>query len=78
MGRRGARPALGVPLHEIDTEVHLWQGEAGTLVPPAMGRYLAEQIPRCNARLLPGEGQLLIIDHMTDLIEALTEHRTAP
>jgi hypothetical protein len=43
-----------------------------------MGRYLAEQIPRCNARLLTGEGHLLIIDHMTDLIEALTERRTAP
>jgi pimeloyl-ACP methyl ester carboxylesterase len=68
----------GFSLHEIGTEVHLWQGEADTLVPPAMGRYLAEQIPRCHARLLPGEGHLLIIDHMTDLIEALGERRAAP
>ena len=68
----------GFSLHEIGTEVHLWQGEADTLVPPAMGRYLAEQIPRCHARLLPGEGHLLMIDHMADLIEALGERRDAP
>ena len=42
-----------------------------TLVPPAMGRYLAAQLPRCHARMLPGEGHLLIIDRMPDLIEAL-------
>jgi pimeloyl-ACP methyl ester carboxylesterase len=67
----------GFSLREIDTEVHLWQGGADTLVPPAMGRYLAEQIPHCHARMLPGEGHLLIIDRMTDLIEALGERRAA-
>jgi pimeloyl-ACP methyl ester carboxylesterase len=60
----------GFPLSEIGTEVHLWQGEADTLVPPAMGRYQAEQLPNCHFRLLPGEGHLLIIDRMPDLIEA--------
>jgi len=63
----------GFPLREIEPEVHLWQGEADTLVPPAMGRYLAEQIPKCHARLLPGEGHLLIIDRMPDLIEAFRQ-----
>lgn len=48
-----------------------WLPVAGpnTLVPPAMGRYLAEQIPNCHARLLPGEGHLLIIDRVTDLVQ---------
>jgi pimeloyl-ACP methyl ester carboxylesterase/predicted nucleotidyltransferase len=64
-----ARP-WGFSLSEIEPEVHLWQGEADTLVPPAMGRYQAAQIPHCHARYLPGEGHLLIIDHMPDLIEA--------
>ncbi len=67
----------GFSPREIAAEVHLWQGEADTLVPPAMGRYLAGQIPRGQARLLPGEGHLLIIDRMTDLIEALGEGRPA-
>jgi len=60
----------GFSLREIQPEVHLWQGEADTIVPPAMGRYQAEQIPHCLLRMFPGEGHLLIIDRMPDLIEA--------
>jgi len=60
----------GFSLREIQPEVHLWQGEADVLVPPAMGRYQAAQIPHCHARFLPGEGHLLIIEHMPDLLEA--------
>ena len=61
----------GFSLRDIQPEVHLWQGEADTLVPPAMGKYQAAQIPRCHFTLLPGEGHLLIIDRMPDLIAAL-------
>ncbi len=68
----------GFSLREIEPEVYLWQGEADTLVPPAMGRYLAEQIPHCHARMLPGEGHLLIIDRMPDLIEAFRQMAPPP
>ena len=68
----------GFSLREIEPEVYLWQGEADTLVPPAMGRYLAAQIPRCHARMLPGEGHLLIIDRMPDLIEAFRQVTPPP
>jgi pimeloyl-ACP methyl ester carboxylesterase len=68
----------GFSLHEIQPEVHLWQGEADTLVPPAMGRYLAQQIPHCQARLLPGEGHLLIIEHMPEFAEALRQPAQPP
>ncbi|HXW87546.1 MAG TPA: alpha/beta hydrolase [Streptosporangiaceae bacterium] len=61
----------GFSLREVQPEVYLWQGESDTLVPPAMGRWLADQIPHCHATMLPGEGHLLIIDRMPDLIEAL-------
>jgi pimeloyl-ACP methyl ester carboxylesterase len=67
----------GFSLSEIKPEVHLWQGEADVLVPPAMGRYQAAHIPHCHARLLPGEGHLLVIDHMPDLIEAFRTGSTA-
>jgi len=60
----------GFPLSEIEPQVLLWQGEADTLVPPAMGRYLAGQIPHCHATMLPGEGHLLVIERMPDLVEA--------
>lgn len=42
----------------ITAEVHLWHGEADVLAPVAMGRYLAEAIPNCTARFLPGEGHV--------------------
>ena len=42
----------------IPAEVHLWHGEADVLAPVAMGRYLAEAIPNCTARFLPGEGHV--------------------
>ncbi len=61
----------GFSLREIQPEVHLWQGEADTLVPPAMGKYQAAQIPRCHSTLLRGEGHLLIIDRMPDVVAAL-------
>jgi pimeloyl-ACP methyl ester carboxylesterase len=60
----------GFSLREIEPEVHLWQGEEDTLVPPAMARYQASQIPRSHLTLFPGEGHLLIIDRMPDLIQA--------
>jgi pimeloyl-ACP methyl ester carboxylesterase len=60
----------GFSPRDISQEVYLWQGEADTLVPPAMGRYLAEQIRHCHATMLPGAGHLLIIDRMPDLIGA--------
>ncbi len=63
----------GFSRREIQPEVLLWQGEADTLVPPAMGRYQAAQIPRCRFTLLPGEGHLLIIDRMPDLATALRQ-----
>jgi pimeloyl-ACP methyl ester carboxylesterase len=42
----------GFVLREIQPVVHLWQGEADTLVPAAMGKYQAAQIPRCHFTLL--------------------------
>jgi pimeloyl-ACP methyl ester carboxylesterase len=63
----------GFSLREIKQEVFLWQGEADTLVPPAMGRYQAEQIPRSHATTIPGAGHLLIVDRMPDLMGAFRQ-----
>jgi len=68
----------GFSLREVQPEVYLWQGESDTLVPPAMGRWQAEQIPHCHATMLPGEGHLLIIDRMPDLMEAFREGARPP
>jgi pimeloyl-ACP methyl ester carboxylesterase len=58
-------------LRDIAMEVHLWQGEEDVNVPASMGRYQAESIPNCRATFLPGEGHLLIVDHMEEMLTAL-------
>jgi hypothetical protein len=46
-----------------------WQGRADVLVPPAMGRYLAAQIPDCHATFFPEDGHLLF-DYMSEIARA--------
>jgi len=65
-----ARP-WGFRLEDITTEVHLWQGEEDVNVPPSMGRYQARAIPKCQATFYPGEGHLLIVDHIDEMLESL-------
>jgi pimeloyl-ACP methyl ester carboxylesterase len=64
----------GFRLEDISIEVHLWHGEDDTVVPPAMGRYLAETIPNCQARFLPGEGHFsLLPNHVDEILEVLVK-----
>jgi pimeloyl-ACP methyl ester carboxylesterase len=59
----------GFDLREVSVPVFLWQGESDVLVPPAMGRHQAGQIRNCQARFFPGEGHLLVIDHMAEILD---------
>ncbi len=61
----------GFDLGEIKVPVYLWQGEADVLVTPAMGRYQAEQIPNCRAQFFPGEGHLLVVDRIAEILDEL-------
>lgn len=65
-----ARP-WGFRPEDISMEVHLWQGEADVMVPPSMGRYLAQAIPNCRARFYPGEGHLLMVNRAEEILTAL-------
>ena len=58
-------------LEEITMEVHLWQGEADSMIPPSMGRYQAQAMPNCHARFYPDEGHLLVIERMGEINRAL-------
>lgn len=80
--RQGSRGAaldvvlLGRPwgfrLEEIQTPIYLWQGEEDVLVPPAMGRYMAGALPNCRARFFPGEGHLLFVDRIAEIVAAFS------
>jgi pimeloyl-ACP methyl ester carboxylesterase len=62
----------GFRLEDIPIEVYLWHGEDDTVVPPAMGRYLAEAISNCPARFIPGEGHFsLLPNHVGEILNTL-------
>jgi pimeloyl-ACP methyl ester carboxylesterase len=42
--------------------VGLWYGRADSLVPEAMGQYLAREIPTAEAHFYPGQGHLSIYE----------------
>jgi pimeloyl-ACP methyl ester carboxylesterase len=60
----------GFRLQDIRMRMHLWQGEADTETPLAMGRYQADAIPDCKAHFIPGEGHFSIMVHCMDEILA--------
>jgi len=66
-----ARP-WGFRLEEIAMPVYLWHGGADTMVPPAMGRYVAKTIPNCVARFYPDEGHIsLLANHLEEVLQKL-------
>lgn len=52
----------GFDLEDINTPLRVWQGEQDPLVPPAMGHYLAEQLPNCQTSFIPDVGHCLFLD----------------
>ena len=63
----------GFDLNHISVPVHLWHGEEDRAAPPAMGRYIANTIPNCRARFIPGEGHTtLFINHEAEIFGVLT------
>jgi pimeloyl-ACP methyl ester carboxylesterase len=65
-----ARP-WGFRLEAIRRPVDVWQGEADTNVPPAMGRYYARTIPNARAHFFPGEGHFMFLNHVPEIFGAL-------
>ncbi len=51
----------GFAPEDVRVPVFLWQGEQDLMVPPAHGRWLAEQLPTCTPRLLPDDGHLTLM-----------------
>jgi len=63
--------AWGFELKDISIPVHLWYWQDDQAIPPGMGRYLENELPTTISHFLPGGGHLSIIDHWTEIIEAL-------
>tara|TARA_B100000029_G_scaffold466836_2_gene502674 strand:- start:145 stop:894 length:750 start_codon:yes stop_codon:yes gene_type:complete len=63
-----------VPLGEISTEVHIWQGSDDRYT-GSMGEYMAELIPNSHLNIVDGEGHYWIIDHLEEMLAPLVESR---
>jgi len=62
----------GFELRDVKMPVQLWHGEVDKVVPPAFGRYQAENLPQCKARFMPGEGHISVgVNHAEQIIRAL-------
>jgi len=57
---------------EIAAPTTLWHGELDAAVPVEAARRLAAAIPRCEARILPDEGHLLVHAHAEEILRSLT------
>lgn len=58
----------GFAVADVGFPVTLWQGELDENVPVAWGRHLAERLPNCTARFVPGEGHFLIFEHFDEIL----------
>ena len=65
----------GFRMDEITVPVYLWQGTDDRLVPEAMGQYLAAAIPGCRATFVEGEGHLLFLTRIDEIILAMSPYR---
>ena len=60
----------GFNLYAVKAPVYLWQGLEDINVSPAMGHYLAENLPDCQAHFLEGEGHIsLAYNHLEGILQ---------
>ena len=65
----------GFDVAEIASPVDLWHGLEDSFTPPSMGRYLAEKLPNCRSRFLPGEGHFLLFPLWRDILTCIAREQ---
>ena len=62
----------GFALEDIAVPVDVWHGTADKNVPFAHGKAMAERIPRARFHECPGEGHLLVVAHLEEILRTIT------
>lgn len=62
----------GFRLEDISLPVHLWQGDVDRNVPFVHGKLMAERIPGAQFHECPGEGHLLVVPHLEEILRTVT------
>ena len=63
----------GFPLDKINVKVHFWFCEFDHSAPPAMGRYLSNTLPNCEATFVPDAGHLWILEHLIEVLDVIKQ-----
>ena len=63
----------GFRLEDITTPVHVWHGDDDQNVPISHGRLQAQRIPGARMHDCPGEGHLLILDRLEEILRTVTQ-----
>ena len=58
----------GFELGDISVPVQLWHGDQDAVIPLQQGRYLASVIPGATLRICPGEGHMLMWNHLPEIL----------
>ena len=61
----------GFRLHDVAVPCHLWQGDADRNVPIGHARFMAGRIPGAELHECPGEGHLLYVDHLEEILQTV-------
>jgi pimeloyl-ACP methyl ester carboxylesterase len=64
----------GFSLGDLRVPIHLWYGDADTIVPVRHGEHLAERIPGAKLRIRSQEGHLGGLGASQEIFDALLEH----
>lgn len=68
----------GFRLDDITAPVQIWDGDQNNLIPPQHAAYLARVIPGARLHICHGEGHLLIVDHMEEIISGILDVADTP
>jgi pimeloyl-ACP methyl ester carboxylesterase len=63
----------GFRLEDVTAPVHIWHGDKDRNVPISHGRLQAERIPGARFHECPGQGHLLVVDRMEEILRSVTE-----
>ncbi len=63
----------GFRLEDISVPVDVWHGDVDKNVPFAHGKAMAERIPGASFHECPGEGHLLVVSHLEEILRSLAD-----
>ncbi|MQC82327.1 MAG: alpha/beta hydrolase [Chloroflexi bacterium] len=67
----------GFDVTSVQAPLQLWHGTADDVVPMWLAEWVAGALPHAETRYIEDAGHLLMLDHMTEIVELLLESRAA-